>query len=253
MPRPSHDPSVHEEPHLRRKGGFAADPSEARVARQGRREPDEDEAVEQSVWDEPVVAHRLAGLPPPDALTYRAWLQKRRAATGPARSWLVTLAVALAAGPWAVLGAFWGAGQTPFSVIALVVFGPLVEEMMKVAAALYLVEKRPFLFSSRFQILLCAVAGGLAFAALENLLYLHVYVPLPPPLLVHWRWTVCIALHTGCSLVAGMGLMRVWADTWRRLARPRLSLAYPYLLGAIILHGAYNAGALALAASGLGF
>ena len=96
------------------------------------------------------------------------------------------------------------------------------------------------------QIVICALAGGLVFAVIENFLYLHVAIKNPPEWLIYWRWTVCVALHTGCSLIAGLGLMRIWADTTVNRVRPRLSLGSPLLLTAVIIHGCYNGFAVIL-------
>ena len=182
----------------------------------------------------------------PAGAGYAEWLVKRREGAGVARPWAVTLGLALLAGPWAVVGAFYGSGETAFSILAIVVFGPVVEEMMKVAVATYVVEKRPYLFTSRAQIMFAGLAAGVAFASIENLLYLGVYIPHPTVGMVRWRWSVCVAMHVGCSLVASLGLARVWRDAWKRLARPRLTLAYPYLVAAVVIHGTYNAFAVAL-------
>jgi len=241
-----------QEPHLRGRP-LQPDPSEERADRTLAHGQRPDQGVEHTIWDEPALSPLLAGAVPPGELTYRRWLLERRDRTTAARSWAITIGAAAAAGPWAVLGAFWGSGRTVFSVAALIAFAPLVEEMMKAALALYVVEKKPFLFRSRAQIGLCVVAGAFAFAVLENLLYLNVYIPKPPVALVRWRWSVCVALHMGCSLIASMGLMRVWTDTWRRLDRPRLALAYPYVLTAVVVHGTYNALALLLTVAGFTF
>ena len=248
MSDPSNDPSIFHEPHLRGTPS-RPDPSEKRADRTlekaRRRDATADRKVEHGVWDEPGISPDLAGDVPDGELTYARWLDLRRAQTTAARSWATTAAIALCAGPWAILGAFYGSGQTAFSIMAICVFGPVVEEVMKIAAAMYVVEKKPFLFQHPVQIAMCAVAAGLAFAAVENLLYLYVYVPNPPTWLIWWRWTVCVTMHTGCTLVAGLGVMRIWRDLWERRARPRLQLAYPYLVTAIVIHGVYNAFAVA--------
>lgn len=248
MSDPSNDPSIFDEPHLRGTPQ-RPDPSEERaertLAKARRRDATPDEKIDHTVWDEPGVSADLAGPVPDGELTYAEWLDVRRAETGFAWSWLVALGVALAAGPWAILGAFYGSGQTMFSILAICVFGPVVEEVMKTAAVMVVVEKRPFLFRHPVQVLLCAVAGAAVFACVENVLYLHVYISNPSEWLVRWRWSVCVVLHTGCTLVAAMGIMRVWRDLWRRRARPRLTLAYPYLVAAIMIHGTYNAFAVA--------
>jgi RsiW-degrading membrane proteinase PrsW (M82 family) len=163
-----------------------------------------------------------------------------------ARSWGLTLLIALAAGPWAVAGALFNGGQSLSGVLMLTVVGPLTEELMKVAGVVLVVERWPYAFRSTAQILLCCVAGGLAFAAIENLLYIHVYVAHPTPRFVMWRWTVCVALHTACSLIAGLGAVRVWRELWRKRSPPRLSLAFPFLIAATITHGLYNATAYVL-------
>ena len=110
------------------------------------------------------------------------------------------------------------------------------------------VEKKPYLFRFSMQIAFCVLASGFTFAFVENLLYLKVYIPQASAFLVWWRWTICVAMHMGCSLIAGLGLMRIWKNARARCARPRLSLGYPYLLTAIVIHGAYNGLAVLLSA-----
>ena len=248
MTAPPDDNSVFDEPHLR-PGGFRPDPSEARAERilaKSRRGADPaDEQVEVSVWDEPGVSPELAGPVPKDAPTYARWLEHHRAQTTAAKAALVTLGLALASGPWAIIGAFYGSGHSLAGILAIVLFGPVVEEVMKTAAAMCVVERRPYFFTWPSQIIVSVVAGAFVFAAIENLLYLNVYIPDPGPAQVWWRWTVCVALHAGCTGIAGMGVVRVWRDVWARRARPRLALAFPYLVTAIVIHGSYNAFVLA--------
>jgi hypothetical protein len=249
MNSPSHDPSVNEEPQ-RRHGSFTPDPSEevaARVLKQATQRESTADRVDHSVWDEPA----LAGTPPQDELTYERWLVTGRAQTSAARSWTITSLASAAAGPLAILGTMAtglaGGDVSAIGLAALSVVTPVTEELMKVALALWVVEKRPFLFRSSPQIALCALAGGLIFAAVENVLYLKVYVPDPSSALVWWRWTVCVALHTGCSLIAGMGLIRVWSHTMKLRVRPQLALGVPHLVTAMVIHGVYNSLALLLA------
>jgi len=222
-------------------GGYQADPSEHRVPASTPRHGEDatDAAAERSVWDEPAHAGGFAAVPL-DAITYATWLEAKRRQTSPAFTWWTTLWVALAAGPWAVLGTLLNASSN-LPVVMIVLVGPLTEEVMKIAAAAWVVETRPHWFGNRWQIALCALAGGLAFAAIENVLYLRVYIPDPSPGLVLWRWTVCVALHVGCSFLAGLGLIRVWSSAWRDAKRPDISLAFRYLVAAVIVHGLYNA------------
>lgn len=253
MKKPSHDPSVSHEPHLQ-GSDFETDDSEKKVQRKqsssARSNRSEDEQIEHTVWDEPGLSKELVGETPVGELTYRSWLKKRHEQTSESTTWLATIGVALLAGPWAILGAFLNpfisGGYTAAGIGAVVLFGPVVEEMLKAGTALIMIEKRPFLFRSPVQIFLCVLAGAAVFAVIENVLYLYVYVPDPPEGLIQWRWSICILLHMGCTLIAGMGLHRMWKDLWRRRGRPRLSIAFPYLVVAMVVHGGYNTFAVIL-------
>jgi hypothetical protein len=257
--RPSRDPSIEHEPQMR-PGGFATDPTEPKAERQlasEARRANIDEYVEQTVWDEPALSRELVGPDDGQRLTYAEWLDWRIATTPAARTWLVTLAVVVAAGPWGVVGALLESvaiGTWGWIVVATI--APVAEEMMKIAVVLWIAEKRPYLFRTAFQILLCALAGGLAFALIENLMYLHVYFPRGMEAQGHpqaeaaravaladlatWRWTVCTALHVTCSFLAGLGVVRMWSYAMVHRTRPQVAHAAPLIVTAMICHGLYN-------------
>jgi len=234
--------SIENEPHLR-YGSFEADPSEAKVDQKRKRPAQSEidhEQVEHSVWSEPTLSPEFGNSPDADQWTYGRWLQAGMERTTWLDSMLITLGVALAAGPWGVLGAFASAGATGFGILMVTVFGPVAEEVAKVAAALWVVEKRPYWFKSSGQILFCALCGGLAFAALENLVYMYIYVPNHTWDFVVYRWTVCVLLHVSCSLIAGVGLARMWRDSIGNRRPPQMSRALPWLFVAMGIHGLYN-------------
>lgn len=242
--------SIHNEPH-RRKESFESDPSEEHA------EDPEDEQSErleaqQSVWSEPSLSRTLTGVPDTPA-PYQTWLEENRKQTTSFQSWRNTIIIALLSAPWAVLGAFYGGGKTWFAVLSAVVFAPFVEELMKVGIALYTIETRPFWFQSPLQIIVCALGGGLGFAVIENLIYFHVYLADPSLFLVYWRWTVCVALHMGCSLIASMGLIRIWRDLWKHKYPARIHLGFPYLTAAVLVHAAYNLTAFLMEYAGVQF
>lgn len=176
---------------------------------------------------------------PAGVTTYRDHLNAGLHRTSPTTTWLATLVAALAAGPWAILAAVFGTSADTQGV-AMVVVGPLCEEVAKVAMVFLIVERWPWLFRWRVQVLLAAICGGLVFSVIENLLYLHVYIPDPEPWMVHWRWTVCVALHSGCSLIAGLGMTRVWSTCWRDQQPPDGNHAIPFIAAAALIHGTYN-------------
>jgi hypothetical protein len=209
---------------------------------------DREQAVEHSVFDEPALAGMLSKEEGRGTgLRYAEFLAERRARTGIVVSTLATIAVALASGPWGVVGSLVAQmGDNFFYVLMVVVFAPCIEEVMKVAAASFVVEKKPWLFRTRGQIVLVAALSGLTFATIENLMYLHVYIPDPSPAIVQWRWTVCVALHTGCSVIASLGLAKAWHEGMKTSTRPDLARAYPFMVAAVLVHGAYNAMAVGM-------
>jgi hypothetical protein len=228
---------IENEPHLRDDSFYEQDSTELIETRISR--ADELERVEHTVWDEPTTPIESVRRGNPD-ITYSNWFARNIEQTSWFDSWAVTLAVAVAAGPWGIAGAFAGANATGYMLLAVCVFGPVAEEVAKVAAAMWIIEKRPYCFITGGQILICAACGALAFAAIENLIYVYVYVPHHTPEFVAFRWTVCVALHMTCSTLAGLGLVKVWRDAVTHLHRPKLELAYPWMSTAMVGHGLYN-------------
>ena len=196
----------------------------------------------------PECGHRELYRPAPTgSASYQSWLRERISRTSPAKAWMVAVLLALCGGPWALLATFLGTDSGWYlrggAVVMLVVFGPAVEETLKIAATAAVVEVRPYLFRRAEQVRFAAAGAALVFAVIENIVYLNVYVPNPPAELVLWRWTVCTALHVGCTTVAVGGLVGVWRQAITQLRPPRLSLGLRRLVIAIVLHATYNAAA----------
>ncbi len=230
--------SIENEPH-RKKESFDSDPGEDEVDVSGENRS-ERERAEQSVWSEPGMSKQLAGPTAPSDTPYETWLREGREQHSETRTWMITILIAVFSAPWAVLGALLGGQQSVFPLLSLVVFGPFIEEVMKVGIALYVIETRPFWFRNRAQLLFCAAAGGLGFAIIENMIYLQVYIPNASQAVINWRWSVCVALHTGCSLIAGLGLLNTWEHIWEEYKPAQLAYGFPYLFTAVGLHGTYN-------------
>lgn len=215
-PRRKSDDSVFDEPHMRQAPSRPAG-----------------EAPVDSVWMEP--SRQADGNPRP----YAEWYQEQKARTTRLGSWRLTLLLSLVAGPLAVFSALFTQGPGA-GFLLVVVAGPLIEEIGKVMGPLMVVERNSARFSTRSQILFCALASGLVFSVIENLLYLKVYIPDPSSALIWWRWTVCVALHTGCSFIAGRGVGNIWREADHSLDPPKLETGAPLLISAVVVHGAYN-------------
>ena len=229
--------SVGAEPWLK-QGGFRADPAERRAAG-GDAPPDELEAIRDSVHSEPMYGTADGA---PDA--FADWFRRGGAASSRAGSLAMTVLAGLLAGPFAIIGALMSGQQTAVGLLYIVVFGPVTEELLKQSGMIYLLERRPYRFFSPWQFALGAVISAAVFASFENLIYRHVYLSALPPdrLLVvsAFRWTVCTALHLGCSLVASMGLVRVWRRVQDTQRPADLSAGYPCFLAAMVIHGVYK-------------
>ena len=208
--------------------------------------------VDHSVWDEPGLSQSLSGEAPDHAVTWFGYYLQMRESTSAKTSWLITILTAIIGGPLAILGTLIE-GATQSGLLTIIAIGPTIEEIMKVAIPLWIVEKRPWLFRSSTQILICCFASGLAFAAVENVIYLRFYIPNPSVSLAQWRWTICVLIHSSCSLLAGVGVMRMWKLFQAEKTTPQISYAGTALLSAIILHGSYNAIATFLETIGFAF
>lgn len=212
--------------------------------------PDPD--AEHSVWDEPGRSSMLTGDVPENAVTWFSRFRSMCQTTSVMTTWLVTLAVTAVAGPFAIIGTLLQ-GATGSGLLMVVAIGPTIEEVMKVAVPVWIVEKRPWLYRSPFQILFCCFASGLAFAAVENVVYLNIYIENPSLGLAQWRWTVCMLLHASCSLIAGAGVSIMWKRFQQKQTPPDVSDAAAAILTAVTVHGVYNAAVTVLEVGGLTF
>ena len=237
------------EPHMA-DAAQQIDPSEAQAEELLQREWQKSKLadhVEHNVWEEPTLTSELSASSDAQHLTYPNWLAFELQRTSREKTWLVVLLVIAASGPLGIVGALFGGlamgggGVANLAqLLGAVVMGPITEEITKVLLALWIVEKRPHLFSSTFQIMLCAIAGGLAFSAIENIIYFNVYVPKHTAAFELFRWTVCVALHVSCSTLAGIGLSKIWRGAVQNLRRPRLADGIPWFYAAMSFHGFYN-------------
>ena len=172
----------------------------------------------------------------------------------PAARWrqaAAAVAAALAAGPFAVCSALVlnSATALGFGAFALViVIGPLIEELVKGAAAIHLVERRPYLVASGWVLVAIGLVSGLVFAALENVWYLAVLIDEPSREIVRWRWVFGPLVHGTGSVLVGIGAARAWRAGKAQRAWPEFATIRPWIVAAAVVHGTANAAGLALSA-----
>ena len=241
------DHSLENEPHWR--GDTELDTSEETAGSVAPAPGTEnDDRALHSVWDEPALSPELADTDRNDRITYTSWLREHIATTSLLTSWSATLLAMAGGGVWAIIGSFMREYSSGIGgeVLGVILVAPLVEEGMKVALPLVIVETRPYLFKSGIQIALCALAGGAAFGTIENLIYLEIYIPDASESIRWVRWTFCLGGHTLWSGIAGIGIWRMWRKTIVAGSHPDMTVAAPWLITAMVLHGIYNTVALVL-------
>jgi hypothetical protein len=179
-------------------------------------------------------------------------VEERRRNTSPVSRWAAILIAALVSGPFAIMAAMVQNSASGVAVVVLLVaVGPLIEEMVKGAGALYLAEQRPWLIPAAWTLPAVTVLSGLVFATIENWWYLEVLIEDPSDQIIRWRWIFGPLVHGTGSLLVGLGAARLWRHAVR-IGRPAsFELAQPLIIAAAVFHGTYNALALLLSALGV--
>ncbi len=197
---------------------------------------DEAERIRDSAFSEPLRENRAA-----DA--FRRLLEERTDHST-LRGFRRVAIAGILGGILAIPGVFIGGSPQSTMLLNVIFFGPMVEEVMKQAGMIWLLEKRPWYLARSWQFPVAGALGGFLFATLENIVYRYLYlVRLEPAELdrvMAFRLVMCTALHVGCSLVSSLGMMHAW-QKMRREGRPfLLTDCLAGLFTAIGIHGLYN-------------
>ena len=126
-------------------------------------------------------------------------------------------------------------------LLAAVMVAPPVEEILKAALPIMVLEHRTKWLGQGKDLLWFAMGSALVFSVIENLLYTFVYLDNPSAELLQWRWTACTAMHVAATGLTGVGLMRAYNRAHTINQKPRFVWEWPWLAGAIAVHMAYNA------------
>ncbi len=234
--------SIEHEPALS-GGPCQPDPAELQAAPVGG-PPSELEALRDSVASEPALPqHR-------DPREWAEWLRHKRGQCTLVGNLGVTVLAAVAGGPFAIVGAFIAGQQGAGPIIYGIVLAPVIEELLKQSGMTFVLEKKPYRVFAAWQFVFAAIVSGLAFGAIENLVYTGTFAAVlgarELARLVSFRWLVCAPLHAVWAAIASLGLVRVWKKQVRDGCPADLSAAFPFFVVAMVLHGAYNAWAMLL-------
>lgn len=135
-----------------------------------------------------------------------------------------------------------GAAYTEFfhgSFMAAFVGAPIIEESLKPLGVYLILAKWPLALRNRLYTAFLTMLAGVAFATIENLVYLNFYIQEPAPQLIFWRYTVCTAVHAGCSFIFGFGINQKLSASVRGETR-LLSSGKRFFITAMALHSLYN-------------
>ena len=125
-------------------------------------------------------------------------------------------------------------------ILAAVMVAPPVEEILKAALPIMVLEHRTNWLGRGKDLLWFAMGSALVFSVIENLLYTFVYLDNPSVEMLQWRWTACTAMHVAATGLTGVGLMRAYNRAHVINQKPRFVWEWPWLAGAIAVHMAYN-------------
>ena len=252
---PSNDPDIRHEPHLRPKAQKIsyrpADPDPAIDRPLGfdsqpvQFSHHSEEDIDHSVWDEPSLTPTVANSVPKSALTYANWLNQRRENWTQWQAWTTTLGVICLSIPLAALAAVISLISSNHFLVSDVILaciaGPILQEIFKIMVPLWIVEKRPYFFTSWFQFFVFALVTATVFASVTNF-FLSLAVEEVSRSFFIFQWVGILGLNLVTAAIATQGLETIWRNTINSGKPPKLDDGYPYFATAIGLHIAFAVG-----------
>lgn len=159
-------------------------------------------------------------------------------------------AIALCGGLFGIAGAAYNE-LVHGSFLVAFVGAPIIEEALKPSGVYLLLARWPRSLRNQPYTAFLTALGGIAFALIENIVYLKIYFPQPSTGLILWRYTVALGIHTVCSFIFGFGINQKLLASVKGEIR-FLSTGKRFFLTAMVLHNLYNIAAT-LFAGRLGF
>jgi len=125
------------------------------------------------------------------------------------------------------------------SLLVAFVAAPMIEEVMKPSGVYILLVRWPKVLTSRIYTAFLAALGGLAFAVVENIIYLQFYFPEHTQTLVVFRYSACLTMHMVCSFILGFGINQKLLASVRGEI-PLLKGNKKFFLIPMIIHSLFN-------------
>lgn len=146
--------------------------------------------------------------------------------------------LALGGGVFGILGAF-VTEAFHGSIMGAYLAAPIIEEILKPSGLYLILAKWPRLLKNQIYVASLAALGGIVFALVENLVYLHIYIPDPSPQVVLFRYTACVGIHAVCSFIFGLGINQKLLASIRGETK-LLSYGKRFFFAAMALHSLFN-------------
>lgn len=183
--------------------------------------------------------------------TYMQWVAAHSEKVSLRSSWSVAIVVLIGVLPAAVLCGFLVVEQA--GALVFMLFGPFIVELLKIAPAATLVERKTRLQFKPSQLYAMTLGAALIFAVAQNIVYQLVLFPTLPIDQWVYRWTVCVILHLVCTAVATRGLVAVWETIQKEHRHVGVSKASGSLVIAVVIHAGYNTCVYVNGFAGYGF
>jgi RsiW-degrading membrane proteinase PrsW (M82 family) len=173
-------------------------------------------------------------------VTYIQWVADHAVEVSPRKAWLIAAIVPILGVPFALGCALFTVEY--LGLVNFVLFAPVASEVLKVAIASMVVERRGHLIRREGQLYVMILGTALVFSVVQNLVYLQFYFssPSPPIELIAYRWLIGPLAHLLSAAIAAHGIVLVWRQAKEGRREPRLSKAYPWVITAIVVHSLYN-------------